>query len=350
MRALVTGSHGLIGRALATAMTEAGDEVVALVRSPVPPAGSGLSAPPGGAAPGGAAPGSAAPVGTAPGGTAPGGVAPGDGPFPRQPPAGVRWDPAAGTVDQAALEAAGPFDAVVHLAGAGIGDRRWTPRRRREIRDSRVLATRLLVGALRRLTPRPATLVSGSAVGYYGDRGAEVLDEDSAPGTGFLAEVCRDWEREATLIGEGVRVVLLRSGVVLSARGGALARQLPIFRAGFGGPLGDGRQYVPWITLADEVSVIRRAIGDDRLAGPLNSTAPQPVTNAELAAAIGRALHRPAVLRVPRAALEVALGAGLAREALLASQRAVPARLLAAGHVFAHPDAGTALAAVLGGT
>ena len=334
MRALVTGSHGLIGRALATAMTEAGDEVVALVRSPVPPSGSGLSAPPAGVRwddPG---------RGTAPTFRKS---------FPRQPPAGVRWDPAAGPVDQAALEAAGPFDAVVHLAGAGIGDRRWTPRRRREIRDSRVLATRLLVGALRSLTRRPATLVSGSAVGYYGDRGDEVLDEDSAPGTGFLAEVCRDWEREATLIGEGVRVVLLRSGVVLSARGGALARQLPIFRAGLGGPLGDGRQYVPWITLADEVSVIRRAIGDDRLAGPLNSTAPQPVTNAELAVAIGRALHRPAVLRVPRAALEVALGAGLAREAILASQRAVPARLLVAGHVFAHPDAGTALAAVLGG-
>ncbi|MGH9093285.1 MAG: TIGR01777 family oxidoreductase, partial [Acidimicrobiales bacterium] len=259
----------------------------------------------------------------------------------------VAWDPAAGTVDRDALQRLGPFTAVVHLAGAGIGDRRWTGGRRRELVASRVGPTRLLAGVVAAMDPPPEVLVSASAVGFYGDRGDEELSEDSAGGTGFLADLCRDWELAAATVADRVRVVHLRSGIVLDAGGGALARQLPLFRLGLGGRLGSGRQYTSWITLEDEVAVVRRAVQDDRLAGPVNAVAPDPVTNAELARALGGALHRPALLPVPRPALELALGAGMAREMVLASQRVLPARLAAAGHGFAHPTIDLALAAVL---
>jgi uncharacterized protein (TIGR01777 family) len=262
----------------------------------------------------------------------------------------VAWDPAAGVLDRPAMARQGPFDAAVHLAGAGIGDRRWSAARRRQLVESRVASTRLLAGELAAADPPPSVLVSASAVGIYGDRGDEELTEDSLPGDGFLADLCRQWEdATAAAAGAGIRVVNLRSGIVLSAGGGALARQLPLFRLGLGGRLGDGRQWVSWITLADEVGVIRRAMADAGLRGPVNATAPHPVTNAELTRALGRAVHRPALLAVPRPALALALGADLADEMLLASQRVRPARLTSAGHRFEHPDLDAALTAVLAG-
>ena len=190
--------------------------------------------------------------------------------------------------------------------------------------------------------------MSASAVGYYGDRGDEELDERSAPGTGFLAEVCRAWEAATAPAADASRVVQLRTGIVLPRRRGALAKQLPLFRLALGGRLGSGRQYMSWITLDDAVSVIRRAIDDDALAGPLNVTTPEPVTNARFTRALATAVHRPAVLAVPRPALRVAFGRPMADELLLAGQRVLPARLVAAGHRFAHPDLDSALAAVLG--
>jgi uncharacterized protein len=207
-----------------------------------------------------------------------------------------------------------------------------------------VRPTRLLSETIAGLDPRPDVLVNASAVGYYGDRGDEELTEVSDAGSGFLSEVCRQWEAAAEPASAGgVRVVFLRSGVVLSASGGALGRQLPLFRVGLGFRLGTGRQYTSWISLADEISVIGRSMTDARLSGPVNATAPEPVRNAELAAALAASLHRPAFLVVPRVALAVALGPELADE-LLASQRALPVRLQAVGHRFAHPDLGSALA------
>jgi uncharacterized protein len=302
VKVLVSGSHGLVGAALVNQLAGEGHDVVRLVRSDS--------------------------TDRLLGGT-------------------VTWTPTEGSVDRDAMRDASPFDAVVHLAGAGIGDRRWTPQRQREIRDSRVASTRLLVNELRLLDHLPSVLVSASAVGYYGDRGDERLHEDSGPGTGFLAEVCQAWEAEASTIADSVRVVTLRSGIVLTPRGGALAKQLPLFRVGLGGRLGSGRQYTSWITLRDELSVIRRSLEDERVAGPVNATAPLPVTNAVLSAALGRALRRPAALPVPRAVLELAFGRAMTDDMLLASQRAEPGRLLALGHVFADPDIDLALAAML---
>jgi uncharacterized protein (TIGR01777 family) len=260
----------------------------------------------------------------------------------------LSWNPEAGTFDRAALDAAGPFGALVNLAGAGIGDRRWTPARKRIITQSRVRSTELAV----RLVAEAGipVLVNASAVGYYGDRGDEELTEVSTAGTGFLAEVCQAWEAAAAPAAEsGARVVCLRSGIVLSAHGGALARQLPLFRLGLGGRLGSGRQFTSWITLADEVAVICRAIDDPELAGPVNAVAPGAVTNAEFTAALAAAVHRPAVLGVPRAALAVALGSEMADQLLLASQRVRPARLETVGHSFAHPELAGALKDVLAG-
>jgi hypothetical protein len=198
------------------------------------------------------------------------------------------------------------------------------------------------------LAAPPAVMVSASAVGFYGDRGDEELTEDSQPGTGFLAEVCRAWE-DATepAVAAGVRVVRLRSGVVLSTRGGALARQLPLFRLGIGGRLGTGRQWLSWISLPDEVGVVLHALDEPALQGPVNAATPAPVTNRTFTRALGAALHRPAVLAVPGVALRIALGSDLATEMVLAGQRVVPARLTTTGYAFAHTDIDTALAALL---
>lgn len=303
MKVLVSGSHGLIGSAICSRLEQEGHEIVPLVRG-----------------------------------------AQSDPPGPR-----VGWEPEQRRLDNGALAQHAPYDAVIHLAGPGIGDRRWTPDRRRRLREDRVEGTRLLADALSRLDPPPAVLISASAVGFYGDRGEEVLDEDGGAGRGFLAQLCHDWEA-ATLPARtaGIRVTALRSGVVLASHGGALARQLPIFKLGLGGRLGTGRQWLSWIALDDEVGVILRALDDESLGGPLNATAPSPIRNADFTAALGRALDRPVPFPVPRAALAAAFGSGMADEMVLASQRVLPARLTGSGHRFAYPEIDDALAFALG--
>ena len=245
----------------------------------------------------------------------------------------VRWDPAAGQVDAAALEG---VDAVVNLAGENVGER-WTPARKRAIRESRAGATRLLANTLAGLTNKPRVLVNASAVGIYGDRGEERLDEASAPGRGFLAEVVRDWEAATEpASGAGIRVVLPRFGVVLSARGGALAKMLTPFRLGAGGTLGSGAQWMPWISIDDAVALMETAIHDERFAGPLNAVA-DAVTNQQFTHALGRALGRPTIVPVPAFALKLAFGE-MAAETTLASQRVEPRALTQLGYSFIHPE------------
>lgn len=242
------------------------------------------------------------------------------------------------------------FDAVVHLAGRNLAGR-WNTQMKREIRESRLLGTATIahaVAAAFRASGRPSVLVSASAIGYYGSRGSELLTESSSGGTGFLAELCRDWEAAASPAAQaGVRLVLPRLGVVLSREGGALARLLPIFRLGLGGRVGNGRQYWSWIALEDAEGAIEFALDDPTLSGPVNLTSPNPVTNAAFTAALARALRRPALLPVPAFALRLALGE-MADEALLASQRVQPEKLLKAGFPFAHPQLDEALEQVCG--
>jgi uncharacterized protein (TIGR01777 family) len=307
MKILMSGASGLIGSALRAQLLAAGHEVVTMMR----------------------------------GDPAPGG--PHDN-------ASVWWNPIEGRIDRLAFDRLGPFDAVVHLAGAGIADRRWTSARRREIRASRIDSTELLSREIARLDEPPSVFVSASAIGFYGDRGSERLVEGSSPGEGFLAEVCVEWEEAtAPAAAAGVRVVNLRSGIVLSAEGGALAQQIRIFRFGLGGRLGGGRQYMSWISLDDEVGVIRKAIDDVTLVGALNATAPEPVTNAAFTKALGAILGRPTLWVVPRPALVLLLGADLADEMLLASQRVLPEKLTEAGYQFAHPDLESALRSIING-
>lgn len=255
----------------------------------------------------------------------------------------IRWDPATGEIDLAALEG---VDAVVHLAGEPAGAR-WTAAKKRRIRDSRVEGTRLLAGALAKLERPPSVLVSASAIGYYGDRGDERILEDSPPGEGFLPRVAAEWEaalRPAEQI--GIRVVRLRTGIVLSREGGALRRLLLPFRLGVGGVLGSGSQWMSWISLDDVVSIIRFALERDDISGPVNAVAPEPVRNSEFTRTLARVLRRPAWIPVPAFALRL-LFAGMADEALLASQRVVPARLLAAGFPFRHTQLESAIRAAL---
>jgi uncharacterized protein (TIGR01777 family) len=245
----------------------------------------------------------------------------------------------------AALESC---DAVVNLAGEPIVGRRWTAARRRSLRESRVDVTEQLVGAIARARRRPRVLVSGSAVGYYGNRGDQILDEDASPGDDFLARLCQDWEaaaREAETL--GLRVVTLRTGVVLGRDGGALARMLPPFKLGFGGPIGSGRQYVPWIHLRDLVQIVAWALHDARCRGPINAVAPAPVTSRKFAKALGRVVGRPAVLPIPGAALRLLFGD--AAVVLLDSQRADPGALRRLGFEFAFPSVAGALADIVGG-
>lgn len=298
MNVLVTGSHGLVGTALVPALQLGGHNVRRAVRGG-PGQASGRD---------------------------------------------VAWDIPSRSIDTKALRG---VDLVVHLAGEGVAARRWSAAHKERVRGSRVDGTRLLAEALADMIRPPRVLVSASAVGYYGDRGDEELTEDSEPGDDFLGEVCQAWE-EATEPAEhaGIRVVHLRTGIVQSARGGALRKQLPLFRVGLGGRLGSGEQWVSWISLHDEVGVILHALRSEDLAGPVNATAPHPVTNAELTKALARAVHRPARLPVPRMALRVALGAEMAAS-LLASQRVLPARLDAHGYSFRHPTIAEGLAAAL---
>lgn len=245
----------------------------------------------------------------------------------------IAWNPAAGELDDARFAGA---EAVVNLAGENVGAGRWTASRRAQILRSRVEATRTLVAAMGRMVRKPAVLVNASAVGFYGDRGDEVLTEASGMGRGFLPEVCRAWEREADATGAlGVRVAKLRFGVVLSAQGGALPKLLPLFRLGLGGRLGHGRQWMSWIGIDDAVGAILHALQDGRAAGPINVVAPGAVTNADFTATLARVLHRPAILPAPAWALRLALGQ-MADGALLASGRAVPEVLRKTGFQFRH--------------
>lgn len=294
MRIAVTGSTGLIGTALVSSLRADGHEVVRLVRHP---------------------------------------SRAGDE---------VEWDPLRQYVDAAGLHGC---EAVVHLAGAGIGDHRWTDAYKKELRDSRVLGTAAVAEAVASLDERPRVFVCGSAVGFYGDTGDRAVDESAPPGDGFLPSLCVAWEESAAAAEEaGIRTVFARTGLVVSAKGGAWGRMFPLFRAGLGGRLGPGTQYWSFISLHDHVAALRHLIDTETLEGPVNLTAPEPATNREVTAAMGRVLHRPTPFPVPEAALRVALGE-LASD-VLTSQRVVPARLLEAGFTFAFPTVEEAVRAV----
>lgn len=295
MRVAITGSSGLIGTALVEALEARGDATLRIVRTE-------------------------------------GG--------------GVRWDPERGTIDAAALEG---VDAVVHLAGEGIGEKRWTPDQKRRIRESRVAGTTLLATALAGLDRRPSVFVSSSAIGWYGNRGDETLTEDSGPPSPdeFLAEVCRAWESATTPAeAAGIRTAHVRTGIVLSRSGGALARMLTPFKLGLGGRIGSGRQYMSWIALGDEVGAILHTIDTAELRGPVNATAPNPVTNAEFTKTLGRVLKRPTLLPTPLAPLKAVYGKELVQHLLLDGQRVLPSRLEATGYRFEHPTLESALRAL----
>jgi len=296
MRVLVSGSSGLIGSALVQSLGDAGHSVVRLVR--------------------------------------------------RAPASDeVRLDPAADPPFTKAGEEQA-FDAVVHLAGESISGR-WTAAKKTHIRDSRVQGTRMLASALGRTVRRPKVMVCASAIGIYGNRGDEVLQEESAPGSDFLAEVGKQWEAATEpAVRVGIRVVSLRFGVVLSPRGGALARMLPPFRMGAGGRIGSGRQWMSWITLDDVLGVIQHALATDALRGPVNTVAPNPVTNAEFTRALGQALHRPTIFPLPAFMVRLIFGE-MGEALLLGSQRVDCGKLLASGYRFRYPELKTALEALL---
>jgi hypothetical protein len=297
LRFLMSGASGLVGRALVPFLRSQGHEVIRLVR--------------------------------------------------HQPRAAdeIFWDPVKGGLDLARLR---QIDAVIHLAGEGIAGGRWTAARRDAIRASRVLGTRTLVEAVDKLRHRPFVFITASATGFYGDGGAQVLREGDRRGNGFLAEVCEAWEREAAVArGYGIRVVKLRTGVVLSPAGGVLAKLLPWFRLGLGGRFGDANAWMSWISIDDLVGAFYHAVLDQRCNGPVNAVAPEPVTNAEFAATLARVLRRPAILPVPKIALKLAFGA-LADETLLSSARVLPMRLLDAQYRFRHERLEDALRHVLG--
>ena len=257
----------------------------------------------------------------------------------------VAWDPENGRVDASSLEG---FDAVVHLAGENIAAGRWSAERKARIRNSRVVGTRTLAEALARLNHPPQVLASASAIGYYGSRGDEVLREDSASGSGFLAEVAREWEAAAApAVDKGIRVAFLRFGVILSTHGGALPRMLFPFRMGAGGKIGNGRQYMSWVALDDVVGATHHALANADLRGPVNVVAPNPVTNVEFTRALGRVLRRPTIFPLPAFAARLLLGE-MADELLLASARVEPARLTATNYAFRFPELEAALRYLLG--
>jgi uncharacterized protein (TIGR01777 family) len=255
----------------------------------------------------------------------------------------LRWDPAA-VSPVPHPEALEGLDAAIHLSGANLAAHRWTPQYLREITTSRIDSTAALARTLARLRRPPRTLLAASAVGIYGNRGDAILDETSAPGTGLLAGLCRAWEDAAAPArSAGIHVLHLRFGVVLHPRAGALKQMLPLFRLGLGGRLGSGKQWMSWISLSDLVSAVLFVLDSAAVRGPVNLTAPQPVTNAEFTRALARSLHRPAPFPAPAFALRLALGR-MADEALLSSTRALPRKLLNAGFQFAHPSIDAALA------
>lgn len=253
----------------------------------------------------------------------------------------IQWDPAGGTIDSAGLEGA---DTVFHLAGAGIGDHRWTESYKQEIFDSRVLGTSLLASTLAGLERKPAVLVSASAIGWYGDRGNEMLDEKASQGIGFLADVTAAWEEAAApAASAGIRVVHPRTGIVLSKDGGALHRLLLPFKLGAGGRTGPGSQWWSWITLDDEVRALTHLAFSSEMKGPVNLTAPNPVTNREFVDALGTVLRRPTILPTPSFVLKALLGSELAEALLFQSQRVIPTRLTEDGFAFDSPSLDGAL-------
>lgn len=255
----------------------------------------------------------------------------------------IRWEPPFGSIDLAAMEGA---DALISLGGASVAGGRWTSERKQILRRSRVEATRHLVASLAELKRKPSVFISASAVGYYGDRSDEILTETSQPGNDFLAQLCRDWEAEAAKAEhEGIRTVMLRFGIVLAAHGGALKKMLRPFRLGVGGRLGNGRQWMSWIALDDVVATIRYALIKDSPRGPINTVAPNAVTNAEFTSVLAGVLHRPALFPAPRVALKLALGE--MADGLLASQRVSPGKLTELGYTFRHPQLKEALESVL---
>jgi uncharacterized protein (TIGR01777 family) len=257
----------------------------------------------------------------------------------------VRWDPDAGTIDTEGLRG---ITGAIHLAGDNIASGRWTEAKKARIRESRVGGTALLAGALAELSPKPRALVSASAVGYYGACGEEALDESAAQGSGFLASVCGDWEAAAATVRDaGIRVVHARIGVVLAPRGGALAKMKMPFLFGVGGRIGDGSQYMSWITLEDLVSALVFALQRDELEGPVNFVSPTPVTNADFTATLGRVLKRPTVLSVPKFALRLGVGSDMANEMLIGGARAIPASLHAHGFRWEHTTLEPALRSLL---
>lgn len=290
MKILVTGATGLIGRSLCRKLTDDGHTVIGVSRSS------------------------------------------------RQPPGLMvaelqQWDPQTGPIASTALDG---IDAVVNLAGEPIDSRRWSEQQKNLIRDSRIVTTRNLVETLCSIDRKPEVLVSSSAVGFYGDRGDEQLDETSTPGRGFMSEICREWEREAERVTErGIRVVEVRTGVVLSREGGALQKMLTPFKFGIGGPLGSGKQWFPWIHINDIVGIFHHAIVTRLLSGPVNGVAPEPATNKEFTRELATALHRPAFLPVPEAAMRVLVGE--MAEVLFGSQRVLPKVALESGYRFQYP-------------
>jgi hypothetical protein len=297
VKVVVSGASGLIGSALVPALASAGHEVVVLVRRPA----SG--------------------------------------------PGEISWDPAGGVIGPPGLDG---VDGVVNLSGTGIADKKWTEERKREILQSRLDSTRLLARTLIALDPRPQVFCSGSAVGWYGDAGPAARTEEDPAGPGFLAEVVRQWEEAAQPAAEaGIRTVMLRTGVVLSAKGGALAKQLPLFKLGLGGRLGRGDQYLAWVSIDDEVGAIVHCLTHDDISGPVNVCAPAPVTNAEFTATLGKVLHRPTALPVPLVGPRLLFGREVVDEMFLAGQRVLPARLQGSGYKFLTPDLESALRRVL---
>jgi uncharacterized protein len=256
----------------------------------------------------------------------------------------ISWDPAAGRGPD--VEGLRGVDAAINLAGAGLGDHRWSDGYKKEILDSRIVSTRLLTEALATLEPKPAVLLSGSAIGFYGDTGDHFVDEDAPVATDFAATVAREWEEAAVAASDaGIRTVFLRTGIVLSTKGGALGKVLPLFKAGVGGRLGSGRQYISWIARPDHIAAMRFLLDADEINGPVNLTAPNPVTNSEYTKAIAAALHRPALFPAPTLALKAVLGEFAGN--VVGGQRVLPKRLVDAGFEFGYSDIGPALRALV---
>ena len=295
MKIVVSGASGLIGTQLVAKLSSSGHEVVRLVR--------------------------------------------------RSPKSGeIQWNPKSGTLDAAALEG---VDAVIHLSGAGIGDKRWTDGYRKEILDSRTATTALLATTMASLSRKPSVFLSGSAIGIYGARNDEQLTEVSTHGTGFLAEVCEQWEAAAKpAVDAGIRTVYLRTGIVLSPKGGALKKLLPLFKLGVGGKFGSGKQWQSWISIDDEIGAIEHLLTAN-VSGAVNLTAPNPVTNAEFTKVLASVLKRPAIVPVPTFAPKILLGGELADALLFTGQRVIPAALNASGYMFKHTTLESAFRSLL---